>query len=216
MKETLELLYYLSGIILAIGVIVCIKQLRVAKDEIKLLNQDYKTKNERAAIESSLKYLEVAKTIIRDMSDYQTKFSKEVSKRADTKHLFNKDFLFESLDDILKEKELVVDLLVSEKMGVTHIFNELEVFSVAMLNGVADEDIVFTPFGKVFCTFIEEEHLRLSFSRTTGTPYENLVKLYNVWSDRIEVQVYELQKREAEDKIKSKGNNYDTRTPIGL
>ena len=150
------------------------------------------------------------------MSDYRRRFVKEIPNRADTSSLFNKDFMLDDEEKILNKKELVIELIVQEKLGLVHILNELEVFSVAMLNGVADENIVFTPFGRVFCEFIEEEHLKLTFSRTTGTPYENLVKLYNIWKDRLEVQSYELQIQEAKDKIKAREGNHNIQTPIGF
>lgn len=216
MKELLEIIYYLSGIVLAIGVLIGMIQLKITQKQIALLNKDYKTKNKRAVIESSIKYLEVAKSLIVDMSDYRRRFVKEIPNRADTSSLFNKDFMLDDEEKILNKKELVIELIVQEKLGLVHILNELEVFSVAMLNGVADENIVFTPFGRVFCEFIEEEHLKLTFSRTTGTPYENLVKLYNIWKDRLEVQSYELQIQEAKDKIKAREGNHNIQTPIGF
>lgn len=216
MKELLEIIYYLSGIVLAIGVLIGMFQLKITQKQIALLNKDYKTKNKRAVIESSIKYLEVAKSLIVDMSDYRRRFVKEIPNRADTSSLFNKDFMLDDEEKILNKKELVIELIVQEKLGLVHILNELEVFSVAMLNGVADENIVFTPFGRVFCEFIEEEHLKLTFSRTTGTPYENLVKLYNIWKDRLEVQSYELQIQEAKDKIKAREGNHNIQTPIGF
>lgn len=137
LKAVLEYLYYASGIILTFGVLIGIKQLSITREQIALLNKDYVVRNKRAIIESSIKYLEVAKTLIVDMADYYKKFRREVPNISDTKHLFNRDFKLENIDDILKRKELVVEILISEKLGLVHILNELEVFSVAMLNGVA-------------------------------------------------------------------------------
>lgn len=206
-KEVIETAYYISGIILVMGVVLGLKQL-------KILKKDLEDRNKRAAVEKSLEYLNLfATTILGAISEFNGKLKKELPKQKDSEHLFDGKF---NIDIEKLNKELIVETLVVQKLGATTILNQLEFFSVAMLNGVADENIVFTPASKVYCRFIEEQHLLLSIMRNQGAPYANLVKLYGKWKDRLEVEQLELQKIEAENKIKEKGNSYQAKPPIGF
>ena len=199
-RPYLEIIYFLSGIAVPLTIYVGLK--------------DMKSRNKRAAVEKSLDFLIFfAKEFIPAIREYKEKVKKELPKETDTSQFFNKDFYFpiENLD-----KNLMAELIIKARFGLTDLLNQLEFFSAAVLYRALDEDIVYTPLSKVFCDFVESEHLLLSVSRSMGAPFKNLVKLYKKWSDRREVEKYQLQIEEAKHKIKEKGTNYKSAPPIGM
>ncbi|MGE6579005.1 hypothetical protein ACQKFM_29290 [Paenibacillus xylanexedens] len=205
-KEYVEFAYYISGILLLIGVVIAIEQLKMVK-------KDMRDTNYRAAVEKSVEYLTYyAQKFIPAYTKYKEKLKEEMPERIDTKHLFDGNFNIElsSLD-----KEIVVELIIKQEAGLGQLFNEMEFFSIAILERLVIDDLMFTPVARSYCKIIEEEHVLLSVMRNKGTPFKNVVELYNKWNDRLEVQALELQKSNVENKIKLKGNNHKSKPPIG-
>jgi len=219
-KNILEGLYYVAGIALVFGIIIGLKQLNLVKDQVKLLKteamqakENFYLSNQRASVEKSIEYLGFYKAeIITSTARFRAAIDRELPKKADTYHLFDGQFNLTAAD---LDKEILSDSIVAQRAGVIEVFNHFEFFGVAMLHGVADEQIVFTPIGRLYCRFIEEEHVSLSLIREKGVPYKNLLELYKLWSDRLEFEHLESQRSEAESKIKEKGNSYKARPFIG-
>ncbi|QOS98124.1 hypothetical protein JNUCC42_16555 [Brevibacterium sp. JNUCC-42] len=205
--QIVQVLYNLVGIFLILGVYIGLKQL-------KLMKKDQYDKNKRIAVEKSLEYLNFfATNFIPNVSKYTSDLNKEITDYEDTKHLFDGTF-FLHLDTL--PKGIIAETIIREKYGCLNLFNQLEFFSVAVLNGVMDEDIVFTPLSGAIVKFVESEHVAISLLRSKGAPYKNLLKLYRKWKTRMEVEELELQKQIAEHKIKEKGTDHKSTTPIGF
>ena len=205
-QVVIETAYYVSGVFLLIGIGIGLYQL-------KILKKDLSDRNQRAAAEKSLEYLDFFSTsIMPAMEKYDNAMEVEVTKRESVSSLNDGKFLLVPGD---LNKELTAETIISHRLGIIRILNQLEFFGVAMLHGVADESIVFTPVGKVFCRFVEDEYVPLSLLRSEGVPYKNLVELYSVWSSRIEYEALQLQKEEAENKMKKQGEAHKVRRPIG-
>ncbi|WP_289141524.1 hypothetical protein [uncultured Brevibacillus sp.] len=205
-KEIVGFLYQLSGIIIVIGVVVGILQLRVLK-------KDLKDRNTRAVAEKSLEYLTFYANFIGEQDKYNEALKKEIPTPEKTDHLFDGKFNLQ-IDSL--SKELLAESIVKYELGLHLLFNQLEYFSVAVLKGVVDDTIMYTPVAKNFCKLVKEEHVFISVMRSNGAPFKNLFQLYKKWTDRMEVEQLELQKLEAERKIKQKGTDYQSTPPIGF
>jgi hypothetical protein len=206
-RPILEALYFIASICLVTTVIIGIIQLR-------LLKKDLETKNKRTAIEKSLEYLNFfASHLLPSFNRFQGEFKKEVPEPVNTNNLKSDDFKL-NIDDL--PKEVIAELLVKEKLGLTDILNQLEFFSSAMLNGVAEEEMVYKPIANIYFEIIEAEHVLLSIHRSGGTPYENLMVLYDKWKKRKQVEDALLQKQAAELKINQIGDQHKLKPPIGL
>jgi hypothetical protein len=206
-RPFLEALYFIASIFMATTVIIGIRQIQILKSDIEI-------RNKRAAVEKSLEYLNFySSQLLPARAKYREELHKRVTKLADTSHLLNKEFKL-SVDDL--SKEIISECLLKDELGASHILNQLEFFSAAMLNRIADEDLVFTPVAHSFCQIVEEEFVLIALYRANSVPFENVVKLYNKWSKRLEVQKYELQKAEAEQKILQMGNDHKANPPIGF
>ncbi|RAW13715.1 hypothetical protein DC345_18170 [Paenibacillus taichungensis] len=206
LKDYLEFAYYVSSILLLIGLIVAIRQLRLVK-------KDMKDRNHRAAVEKSVEHLTYyAQKFIPAYSKYREDLKKEVPKRIDTSDLFDGKFYH---DIKTLDKRLVVELIIQQDCGISQLFNELEFFSIAVLEGLVVEEIMYSPVAKAYCQMIENEHVILSVMRSKGAPFKNVIELYRKWKDREEVEEYQLQIKDAKNKIKLKGNSYKSKPPIG-
>lgn len=224
----LELLYYLSGIILGGGVIFAILQIKqgilqldllkqqlvIGVEELNLLKKDNEDRYKRAAVEKSIEYLKLyAERIIPASDLYNRKLKEEIPDPTDTSHLFDGKFNlnFETLDQLIK-----IEIIVKQKSGAIQLLNELEFFCAAINAGLTDEDLVFTPTAKNFCKLIKRDHLVISVMRNRGTPYKNLLEVFNKWSARLEIEEDQLQIQEATNRIKEKEHVSKFKPPIGL
>lgn len=234
--DVLESLYHISGIILVFGLFIAFKQLKIASQNIKLgqeqlsatndnvqlaskqieqMKEDAILTHKRKSVEKSLEYLSLfVDEIIPQINEYHKNIIEKLGKEAiESREITNDNFIInpETLDE-----ETLRKVVVFQKNGCMHILNRLEYFSVATLNGLADEDILYTPLSRILCIFVQSNHEYLSILRFEGNPFENIVKLYQKWYDRLEVEELTLQVKEKQDKIMAKGDSYKSTQPIGV
>ena len=212
-KSWAELLYYFSGILLLVGLVFGYIQLRVVK-------RDIDDRNKRLAAEKSLEHLQFyASSIIPETDKIKMKFKDEIENRIDTSHLFNGKFDV-SLDMFTKEetdenKQIMIECLLNQDLKLHNVMNQLEFFSAGVLNGIADENLVYTPVARHFCRLIEREHIFLSLLKSRGAPYKNLIDLYFKWKDKIDIEEDELQIERASARIREKVARRKT-TNVGM
>lgn len=221
-KSMIEVAYYLSGIALIFGLYWAYKQFKHGVEHIELLKKDMLNRSKRDAVNSSLDMLHMyAVRILPMMQDYKEKFQSEVPDPEVALNAFNDDLtLRKPLDQL--GKVIVAELIVKQKSGLYQLLNELELFSVAIIERIVDEEVMFAPVALTFCEFIESEKLALSASRSRGVPFKNLVELCLKWESRLEIerlqmeaQYLELQKREKEHRIKIQGDFHKSQPPLG-
>ena len=123
LKSILELVYYISGVGLLVGVGVAIKQLKVVKD-------DFKTKNKRASIEKSIDFL----------NWFATDFIPE-SQKYDDRIRDNKDVLeyndswgnnFEFNEKFILDSRVAKSVNAKARAGAGELLNQIEYFSAAL------------------------------------------------------------------------------------
>jgi hypothetical protein len=224
MTKYLEPIYYLTSIGLFASVIIGLYQL-------KLLKADIKTKNQRAATEKSLEYMdwfaseffpslnkfrekhnEIRDALINKASGEEkqrliSEFKKPLKVDVDPKDKFSKT-----------DTEIIyysIPMSCMKVARVDNILNQLEFFSAAMLSGLADEKLTFNPLSDAYCDIVEEFYFVICELRgENGKLYSHVVKLYEVWKTRINKQKLEGQHREISEKM---SKIPDTKiTPLGL
>jgi hypothetical protein len=202
-KNILEIIYYISGIVLCTGVVIGIKQIKVAKDEFKLLNKDYEVRNKRASIEKSIEYLNMFATeFIPDAGSLNRELKKLNVKQYNGPK--NKDFIFcDSCN--LGVKYVKDNLIASHKNGAVSILNKFEFFSAALISGLADEELAFKPLAKLFCDFLEGIlYIPLCYARKDdklASSYSYTVKLYQIWKPRLEKEQLEKSMSKLDEQI---------------
>lgn len=206
-RSIFESMYFIASIGLFTSVLIGLRQLRLFK-------KDMDDRNRRASVEKSLEYLAIyASEIIPMHDEYELNLKKELPTLQPNTHLFDGRFNI-NVDNL--SKEMKVEYVVKARLNLHTILNKLEFLSVGILNGLAVDDIVYTPIANHYCKLIEAEHVFISVMRSDGAPFKNLLALYRKWKSRLEVEELELQKMEVEHKIKEKGNEHLSVPPIGL
>ncbi|WP_153732548.1 DUF4760 domain-containing protein [Sporosarcina obsidiansis] len=200
-KEWFEMIYYISGIVLVIGVFIGIKQFKIAKDEIQLLKKDYETRNKRASVEKSIEYLNLFATeFIPKASEVQLNIKQNVTQIY--KGPINNDFRFD--DNCNLKSKYIQDLLrKSIENDAVDVLNRFEYFSAAFVSGLADEELAFTPLSRIYCEYIESMYVVLCYLRKDEdhSSFENTVKLYNSWKKRLEKSALEKRRSKLDDEI---------------
>lgn len=226
-SATSGFLYNIAGIALTIGLFIAykhfkesIKQTQIAQGQLassisqaETMREDLAIRNKRSSVEFSLQYLSMfSGEVVGEIDEYRKRF-KERTRGLDTTKIPLNEEMRVNPDDLSNEQ--LIESIIMSKCGVHHIANRLEFFSIGILNGLADEDICFTPLAKLYCEFIEEHHLYFSLARYDGVPYEGVYQLYNNWSKRLKYEASRLQKEEAENMMKEHGE-FTRITAIGI
>jgi hypothetical protein len=183
-----ELLYFLSGVVLATVALFGIQQ-------IKLLKRDIRLRNERASKEKTLEFAQTYESHI----ELANKFYEECS----SKKLLSYDgpvgdFTVKSIPkNFFPFTRKRFDGCWLDAM------NRLEIVAAAFISGVADEELGFNIIGPSFCASVVSHYDLISSMRDHDDPteaFQPIVDLYRLWAPRLtKAQLLrareELQKR---------------------
>jgi hypothetical protein len=193
-RSWLELLYDVSGIVVAMAVVYGLKQIALVKKDIRL-------KNERAAKEKAIEY---GRRYLRDFVDllgahYSACTEAKLGDYSGPIGNFTSGSVLGNAKVAVRstKRYMVRSWLPA--------INELEALSAAFIAGVADEETGFRIFGRSFCRAVENNYDIIALSRTddeTAQEYWfNIVKLYRLWSPRLEEAELRLAKDSLEARI---------------
>lgn len=189
LTQTLELLYFISGIALAIFGFYGLQQIKLMKEnittelqQIKLMKEDIITRNDRQAIEKSIDYLDRFTTRVVPLIDEYFKKLEENNLKYYDGPVY--DFIKISIKGN-KDKGLEA---LNKKMELNplNLLNEFEIIGAAMFSGLANEKIAFNPLGRTFCQLVEKLYDVIVISRDKEEYYSNLVALYKLWKPRVD------------------------------
>lgn len=182
-RAILELLYFASGIVIALAAIFALKQIQLTK-------RIAKTNARRESVRMAA-----------DLCKYFAEVVVPASGKVDTEY---KTLKLRFLDGIRQERSphLVRDgEIVNENFNfnligeefpkvaqpvVTHL-NYMEAFAIPFVAGVADETIGYQETARTFCYSVARYLPLLSMLRSgkRGGRYESAVRLFETWSKRL-------------------------------
>jgi hypothetical protein len=185
-KSLLENLYYLSGILILISIVIGLFQLSIAKKTLNINSQ-------REAASLAVKQIDVYMTQIIPLQNklYNIEQEKKISKIKIDIGEFNSQYLIKKMgkEEFSKAVNSRMDV-VGEIVGVLNI---MEAFSVYFVRGVADEEIAFSSVGATFIHSVESLYFDIAILNIDkADSFQNLIKLYEIWSKKN--QVNNLQK----------------------
>lgn len=219
----LRWIYYIASIALVISLFFGFKQLKTLKYDISIRNQ-------RAAFEKTIEYMEWFSQYIETISKFNIQFvqlKKEVIERSrdeQSKKLLS-DLSFTIKVDIDKEDTFdkyvtnttldAVRLDLLRTSGAVHLLNELEIFAAVMNCRIADEDMAFTPLSDSYCEIVGYFYSMICQERSNNPKlYSNIVNLHRLWKRRI---IKNRIKSEIDQKHKQLSQIPDTKTtPFGV
>ena len=179
-RNIAELMYFFSGVVLAILAIFGVRQ-------VKLLKKDIRLRNERASKEKALEFVQHYETYV----EFDAKFSDECSsKRLPTYRGPIGDFTLTSIPkEFLPIAKKRFDGCWLDGM------NRLELVAGAFVSGVADEALGFKMIGPSFCGTVASHYDLISLTRDADSAnplfgsanplFQTIVDLYNLWAPRL-------------------------------
>ncbi|MEM5014121.1 hypothetical protein WKH57_25770 [Niallia taxi] len=190
-RPILEMLYFIVNIGLFATVIIGIKQLKLVKDDMKLQYQ-------RAAKEKSIEYLNwFSKELIPQMNKIMSNTNDDdLPKNTGT---MNKEFLPNEYHDTKETQDYISKLI---DLGASDVLNQLEFFSSALLNGLADEKICFKPMVKTYTSIVAMFYpVICQYRKSDQFYYLNIVELYDIWNKKLQKSNMEIVKNQLEQNM---------------
>lgn len=182
-RPVAEILYFISQIILAAGLILAYKQLRTVKQDSMLR---IKRTSAEKAIESCDRYISNAVPCLNEFYKLceTNGFSPYKGKIGD----FSRASIANS--DLKAATERFAKLTWGEAI------NQLEMLAAILVSGVGDEEVAFPVIGRSFCKSVESHYDLICICRGESSPdsYQNIVALYQIWQSRVKKLDLALQK----------------------
>ncbi len=170
-----ELLYFASGVVVAMAAIRALAQLR-------LMKQDVCIRNERASAEQAIQHVSrYAGEYVRLCNvEFDERKSRGLPDYCGTVEDFSPQSLSEADRKVATRRCFEADKWAAP-------LNELELIAAAFVSGVADERIGFRVIGRSFCANVGFAYDRISLLRyeRQNAPYQSIVDLYGLWAPRL-------------------------------
>ena len=194
LRFSLELLSFLSNIVLACIAIAALYQIILAKRSLETARLDIELRSKREAVTLAAdKVAEFAENIIPKCNlEFRTLMSAGIS--IDRWELQNNRFDESSFKDWNAALKWEEQLRASKQVdSATRVLNQLESFAMYFAKGAADEQVAYSAVGAIFRNYVDllAPHLTslriLSGSKNayvTSGPFQNVVTLYEVWLSR--------------------------------
>lgn len=173
-RAALELIYFISSIVIAVVAVFGVRQLH-------LLKYDIRSRNKRAALETSVFYVEKYYTVVVPAN---AEWFEELKKSGAPDYGGS----ITHLPPI--EQEIVL-----ERLGVGELYrylNAIEMVATGLNSGLCDEDYAFQTISMTFCNTVADvwdiiTALRISDKDEPNsvTHYSNTVELFERWRARI-------------------------------
>lgn len=184
-KSIIENLYLLSGPILLVIAVFGLRQIKIAKDSLRINSKRQSAILAFELIEKSFKGLSVKYEILTNkMTELNIDY-----KKIEKLNLHNLDKISESNENY-EEYLKVIQNYSSLSFYLWEIVDTLETFSTPFMEKIADEEIAYnSEFLKFyqFCNLASAEIIQTRESRPNETKiYENVIKLYAIWKSRNE------------------------------
>ena len=195
-KSILENLYYLSGILILISIVIGLIQLSFAK---KTLNINSK----REAANLAVKQIDLYMTQIIPLQNklYHLEKEKGINKVKVDVGEFNYMGLISIMG--LEEYSKAFTNRMELSSEILSVLNIMEAFSVYFIKEVADEEIAYSSVGTTFIHSVEGLYFDIaSCIDEKNESFQNLIKLYDVWNKKKTLNSLEKDKNKLTEQIR--------------
>jgi len=203
-RQALELLYYISGIVIAIAAIRGLRQLTITRD---ISRENAKREAYKLAADECRHFAQdivpLGTTLHNHINEKNIQSfahpSFVVTRGEIEKHNFNLMIL---------QKEIPIITL-----DLITYLNAMEAFAIFFASGVAAEEIGYRETGTSFCSAVERYMPAVWAMRQVNVRYESTVRLYEIWHARQEAEKISKQMKALEEAAKRLPK--ETIKPIG-
>lgn len=199
-RSWLEILYFISQIVVVFLIGLGLRQLQLAKRQIETTKEIFRTQSKRAAVEAAVvECRRFAETLIQDKlaldkycEDNKITYFEDV-KFARTDNGFSIDTKNINKDDVTK--------LSNANDLINRLLNGLESYALFFLSGVADENIAFHTNAKTYIEMAEHLFKIFPISNIENEDAEPIKVLYFMWRKRYDAKKLRVEQREIEKKL---------------
>jgi len=188
-RSVLENLYYLSGVLILISIVIGLRQLYLTKSTLEI-------NSKREAASLAAKQVEVYTTRIIPLLNKV--FFEEQRQKVIHFDVEVDEFKASALIKNMGEEKYQAAILERIKICtiVLEAINAMEAFSVYFIKEVADEEIAFSSVGRTFTKSVESLYFDIScvLADDNDKSFQNLIKLYDMWSKRLKKERLERDK----------------------
>lgn len=183
-------MYYVAGVLLALGLVFSAYQLWWHR-------KDTNIRNQRAAAEKAIEY---ASRYLGDYVSLDAKFLDQCSAQKFQSYEGPiGSFCSSALEQKYKKNAVTKFRLVS----CLSAMNELLAISSAFTSGVACEEVGFKIIGRTFCGTVAFRYDTLCIARQQATCdyYQPIIDLYQIWAARLTVSELNVARKSLEDQM---------------
>jgi len=208
-RDWLEILYFISGIVIMLLAGFGLWQLKLAKDQISLAKDQletskdiFKTQSKRAAVEAAvLECRNFSETVVQESIALDKFCKKEGITYFD-------DVIFTKTDDGFNINPEAVDKENAKKLEdaeeiINRFMNGMEAHALFFLSGIADEKIAFHTNAKTFILLAETAFKIIPICNIDRDDIKPIRTLYYMWFKKLEAKKLKIQKNEIEKELSS-------------
>ncbi len=200
-KPTIEILYFIAGIIVAITAILALKQIKIMKHSVEIQSKrDALTITSDQCVNYMTNIIKLQNEFNQSLKDKQIHFLEGWNVKLNE-------------NEISLKHEGEIDYSNFKQMNYSTVCNAMEAFATYFVSQVADESVAFNTLGTTYINTVEKYLPILLIVNKSGY-FKNIVKLYLIWKKRnISIDLQEQQ-----ENIKKEIKNCHTEVikPIGV
>jgi hypothetical protein len=212
-KSLLENLYFFSGPILAFLGFVIFKQIKLAKEQVIIAQQQLSESQKQIKINSQRQAATLAAELVKGFIEDIIPLEDKIYLKGEQINYKNpilpvEDFINCALTKIDKN---IIDSLKNKPEDIFRLeltlINKVEAFAIYFAKGIADEKVAFASIGEHFCKCVETYYYIISLFREKKSElpaYEDIVELYKCWKGRIKAYWAKIKEEELSEEIMKK------------
>jgi hypothetical protein len=198
-----ELLYFISGVVIAITAIVALRQLKITKETLT-------TNSQRDAIRITAEQCE---NYLKNINPLHLELNEQIEKNNikcfdgwKVEIIHNTINIFHPSENVKNDAQPVIDLIFN-------ILDTTEAFSNYFIFGLADQEKAYRTIGYSYIANIEKLMPILNCIDNSGY-YRSTIDLFAMWKNEYEKNVLYQKKNEIDEELSVKPVNYIK--PIGV
>jgi len=201
--EIFELLYFISGVVIAVTAIVALRQLKITKETLT-------TNSRRDALRITAEQCE---NYLKNINPLHLELSEEIEKNNikcfdgwKVEIIYNTINIVHPSENVENDAQPVVNLIFT-------ILDATEAFSNYFIFGLADQEKAYRTIGHLYIANIEKLMPILLRIDNSGY-YRSTIDLFAMWKNEYEKNVLNQKKNEVDEKLSVKPVNYIK--PVGV
>ena len=210
LRAVLELLYFISNLVIATAVVFGLKQITLTK---RIATSDARRESLRFAAERCQYYAHYC-------IPADTKLRQQQQPPLSLTFLATGRVPFSIVDGEIKIQGMNDKVYVPEfhrgGVFIADCLNSLEAFAIPFAAGVADDELGFQEAASSFCGLVEQYITMIVLMRRMGPRYESTMKLYDRWKSRLVAQQTEGQMKKLQAVHKEAAEKSKVKPPDNL